>query len=217
MGGKALGLIEVNGLVGAIEAADSALKAADVKLLGVEKISSGLTTVKIIGDVAAVQEAVAVAKIAVSKISSIFSSTVISKMDNQTEAMILNSKDKTKKIELNVNSETLNCSEKTEEVINSDIAEINISEVTEVTNPVKIEDEILIEKVDKCEEKIEEKIELKEKKVYTIIEIKAMNVEELRRLARQLKITEMNNKQIKFAKKDRLIEVIDKHYREGDK
>ena len=44
-----------------------------------------------------------------------------------------------------------------------------------------------------------------------------MNVEELRRLARQLKITEMNNKQIKFAKKDRLIEVIDKHYREGDK
>lgn len=217
MGGKALGLIEVNGLVGAIEAADSALKAADVKLLGVEKISSGLTTVKIIGDVAAVQEAVAVAKIAVSKISSIFSSTVISKMDNQTEAMILNSKDKTKKIELNVNSETLNYSEKTEEVINSDIAEINILEVTEVTNPVKIEDEILIEKVDKCEEKIEEKMELKEQKVYTIIEIKAMNVEELRRLARQLKITEMNNKQIKFAKKDRLIEVIDKHYREGDK
>lgn len=217
MGGKALGLIEVNGLVGAIEAADSALKAADVKLLGVEKISSGLTTVKIIGDVAAVQEAVAVAKIAVSKISSIFSSTVISKMDNQTEAMILNFNDKTKKIELNVNSETLNYSEKIEEVINSDIAEINISEVTEVTNPVKIEDEILIEKVDKCEEKIEEKIELKEKKVYTIIEIKAMNVEELRRLARQLKITEMNNKQIKFAKKDRLIEVIDKHYREGDK
>ncbi|MBU3105638.1 BMC domain-containing protein [Clostridium gasigenes] len=217
MGGKALGLIEVNGLVGAIEAADSALKAADVKLLGVEKISSGLTTVKIIGDVAAVQEAVAVAKIAVSKISSIFSSTVISRMDNQTEAMILNFNDKTKKNELNVNSETLNYSEKTEEVINSDIAEINISEVTEVTNPVKIEDEILIEKVDKCEEKIEEKIELKEKKVYTIIEIKAMNVEELRRLARQLKITEMNNKQIKFAKKDRLIEVIDKHYREGDK
>ncbi|MBB6715842.1 BMC domain-containing protein [Clostridium gasigenes] len=217
MGGKALGLIEVNGLVGAIEAADSALKAADVKLLGVEKISSGLTTVKIIGDVAAVQEAVAVAKVAVSKISSIFSSTVISRMDNQTEAMILNFKNKTKEIELNVNSETLNCSEKTEEVINSDIAEINILEVTEVTNPVKIEDEILIEKVDKCEEKIEEKIELKEKKVYTIIEIKAMNVEELRRLARQLKITEMNNKQIKFAKKDRLIEVIDKHYREGDK
>ncbi|MBU3136110.1 BMC domain-containing protein [Clostridium gasigenes] len=217
MGGKALGLIEVNGLVGAIEAADSALKAADVKLLGVEKISSGLTTVKIIGDVAAVQEAVAVAKVAVSKISSIFSSTVISRMDNQTEAMILNFNDKTKKNELNVNSETLNYSEKTEEVINSDIAEINISEVTEVTNPVKIEDEILIEKVDKCEEKIEEKIELKEKKVYTIIEIKAMNVEELRRLARQLKITEMNNKQIKFAKKDRLIEVIDKHYREGDK
>ena len=134
MSGKALGLIEVNGFVGAIEAADSALKAADVKLLGVEKISAGLTTVKITGDVAAVQAAVAAAKIAVSKISSIFSSTVISKMDNQTEAMILNFNDKTKKNELNINSETLNCLEKTEEVINSDIAKINTLEVTEVTN-----------------------------------------------------------------------------------
>ena len=54
----ALGLIETRGLVGAIEATDAGLKAADVKLLGTEKADAGLVTVKFIGEVAAVKAAV---------------------------------------------------------------------------------------------------------------------------------------------------------------
>ncbi|MDU5947476.1 MAG: BMC domain-containing protein, partial [Paenibacillus macerans] len=51
---EALGLIETKGLVSAIEAADSMVKAANVTLIGYEKIGSGLVTVMVRGDVGAV-------------------------------------------------------------------------------------------------------------------------------------------------------------------
>ena len=54
----ALGLIETRGLVGAIEAADAATKAADVTLVGKERADAGLMTIKLKGDVAAIRAAV---------------------------------------------------------------------------------------------------------------------------------------------------------------
>ncbi|KFN10502.1 propanediol utilization microcompartment protein PduA [Paenibacillus macerans] len=54
---EALGLIETKGLVSAIEAADSMVKAANVTLIGYEKIGSGLVTVTVRGDVGAVKAA----------------------------------------------------------------------------------------------------------------------------------------------------------------
>ena len=51
---QALGLIETRGLVAAIEAADAMLKAANVELVGTEKIGSGLVSVMVRGDVGAV-------------------------------------------------------------------------------------------------------------------------------------------------------------------
>lgn len=52
-----MGLIETKGLVSAIEAADSMVKAANVNLIGYEKIGSGLVTVMVRGDVGAVKAA----------------------------------------------------------------------------------------------------------------------------------------------------------------
>ena len=54
----ALGMIETKGLVGAVEAADAMVKAANVTLVGTEKIGSGLVTVMVRGDVGAVKAAV---------------------------------------------------------------------------------------------------------------------------------------------------------------
>ena len=54
----ALGMVETKGLVGAIEAADAMVKAANVNLVGYEKIGSGLVTVMVRGDVGAVKAAV---------------------------------------------------------------------------------------------------------------------------------------------------------------
>ncbi|MCS6852252.1 MAG: BMC domain-containing protein [Gemmataceae bacterium] len=55
---EALGLIETKGLVALVEACDAMLKAANVTLLGWQKIGSGMVTAFIVGDVAAVKAAV---------------------------------------------------------------------------------------------------------------------------------------------------------------
>ena len=58
MSKEALGMIETRGLTAAIEAADSMVKAAEVTLIGTEKIGSGLVSVMVRGDVGAVKAAV---------------------------------------------------------------------------------------------------------------------------------------------------------------
>jgi ethanolamine utilization protein EutM len=55
---EALGLVETRGFVGAVEAADAMVKAANVKLVGKEKTGSGLVTVMVRGDVGAVKAAI---------------------------------------------------------------------------------------------------------------------------------------------------------------
>ena len=54
---EALGMIETKGLVGAIEAADAMVKAANVTLIGKEFVGGGLVTVMVRGDVGAVKAA----------------------------------------------------------------------------------------------------------------------------------------------------------------
>ena len=67
---KSLGLIETQGLAGGIEAADAAVKSANVELIGYELTrGGGWTTVKIQGDVGAVKAAVDAARIAAGKVS----------------------------------------------------------------------------------------------------------------------------------------------------
>jgi ethanolamine utilization protein EutM len=58
MAKQAIGMIECKGLVGLMEASDAALKSADVKMSGWEKIGSGIVTGFFVGDVAAVKAAV---------------------------------------------------------------------------------------------------------------------------------------------------------------
>jgi ethanolamine utilization protein EutM len=55
---EALGMVECRGLVAMIEAADAMVKAANVRLVGWEKIDAGLVTAIVRGDVAAVRSAV---------------------------------------------------------------------------------------------------------------------------------------------------------------
>lgn len=55
---RALGLLETQGLVAALHATDVMLKAAEVKILGKEKIGAGYVTIMVCGDLAAVQAAV---------------------------------------------------------------------------------------------------------------------------------------------------------------
>ena len=57
MRNEALGMVETRGLIGAVEAADTMVKAANVKLVGKEQVGGGFVTVMVRGDVGAVQAA----------------------------------------------------------------------------------------------------------------------------------------------------------------
>jgi len=84
----ALGLIETRGLVGAIEAADAAVKAAEVHLIGKERAEGGLITIKLRGDVAAIRAAVDAGAAAAQRVGELVSVHVIPRPDDETELLI---------------------------------------------------------------------------------------------------------------------------------
>jgi ethanolamine utilization protein EutM len=75
--GEALGMIETKGLVGAIEAADAMVKAANVTLIGKEQIGGGYVTVMVRGDVGAVKAAVDSGAVAAKEVGELVSVHVI--------------------------------------------------------------------------------------------------------------------------------------------
>ncbi len=89
---EALGMIETKGLVSLIEAADAALKAANVEMTGWEKIGSGIATVFLIGDVAAVKAAVDAGASAASKVGEVLSVQVIPRPHEELTSVLPSSK-----------------------------------------------------------------------------------------------------------------------------
>ncbi len=85
---QALGLIETYGLVAAIEAADVALKTAAVELVNYEKVTGGLLTIAVTGEVAAVQAAVAAGSAAAAKVGELVSHHVIPRPLADMEIML---------------------------------------------------------------------------------------------------------------------------------
>ena len=86
--GEALGMIETKGLVGAIAAADAMVKAANVQLIGYEKIGSGYVTVMVRGDVGAVKAATDAGAAAAKKVGEIVSIHVIPRPHSDTEKIL---------------------------------------------------------------------------------------------------------------------------------
>ncbi len=85
---NALGMIETKGLVSAIEAADAMVKAANVTLVGTEKIGSGLVTVMVRGDVGAVKAAVDAGTSAAESVGEVFASYVIPRPHTDVEGIL---------------------------------------------------------------------------------------------------------------------------------
>ncbi|MEE0741087.1 MAG: BMC domain-containing protein [Emergencia sp.] len=88
MNAEALGMIETRGLTGAIEAADAMVKAASVKLEGMEKIGSGLVTVMVRGDVGAVKAAVEAGNAAACNVGEVVSTHVIPRPHSSVETIL---------------------------------------------------------------------------------------------------------------------------------
>ena len=88
MSQEALGMVETRGLVASIEAADTMLKAANVVLIGTEKIGSGLVTVMVRGDVGAVKSAVESGAEAAGRLGELVATHVIPRPHNDVEKIL---------------------------------------------------------------------------------------------------------------------------------
>ncbi len=85
---EALGMIETRGLTASIEAADAMTKAANVTLVGTEKIGSGLVSVIVRGDVGAVKAAVEAGASAASKLGELVAQHVIPRPHQDVEKIL---------------------------------------------------------------------------------------------------------------------------------
>ena len=85
---EALGMVETRGLTAAIEAADSMCKAANVVLVGTEKIGSGLVTVMVRGDVGAVKSAVEAGGANAAKLGELVATHVIPRPHTDVEKIL---------------------------------------------------------------------------------------------------------------------------------
>ena len=88
MAQESLGMIETRGLVAAIEAADAMVKAAQVTLIGTEKIGSGLVSVMVRGDVGAVKAAVEAGSANAAKLGELVATHVIPRPHTDVEKIL---------------------------------------------------------------------------------------------------------------------------------
>lgn len=139
MANKALGLIEVRGMLGAVLAADAALKAANVELLGNYSIRGGLTTVELLGDVAAIYAAVEAGVDSVKDMNVLISSHVIPRLDEQVERMLM------KKYEVSNDDSEVDSLDSLEEEENQSEDESTTEEHAE--NPPEVPEETELEEM----------------------------------------------------------------------
>lgn len=85
---NALGMIETKGLIGAIEAADAMVKAANVTLVGKELVGGGLVTVMVRGDVGAVKAATDAGAAAADRVGELLSVHVIPRLHMEVESIL---------------------------------------------------------------------------------------------------------------------------------
>ena len=85
---EALGMVETRGLVGAVEAADAMVKAANVRLIGKEKIGAGLVTVMVRGDVGAVKASTEAGAAAAKRVGELVSVHVIPRPHEDVEGIL---------------------------------------------------------------------------------------------------------------------------------
>ena len=91
---NALGLVETKGLIGAIEAADAMVKAANVKLAGKVLVGGGLVTVMVRGDVGAIKAATDAGAAAAQRVGELVSVHVIPRPHGDIEMILPNTEEK---------------------------------------------------------------------------------------------------------------------------
>jgi len=224
---KALGLLETYGYIGAIEAADVCLKAADVELIGLELVRGGLVTIKICGDASAVKASTDAGAVAADREGKVISIDVIARMGEGLEKIIYMPK-KDKEIKSEVQNEITDSDEIAKEprtyAINGpqkcDVLEAEELKVVEedmklpydgdIVETAFDEEDIRTLKNSKNESDIKYIINYKGKAIDIRDENELINMKvvDLRRIARRVDGISIERSQIAFAKKSELIEAL---------
>ena len=201
MAEKALGLIEVRGFLGAVVVADAALKAANVSLLNVETVKSGLNTVQLVGDVSAVRSAVEAAVEIAQDQPYYLHSHVIARLDSQTDSILLPiQKEVNKDVSKAETSSSLE--ESVLEVIDlMDVPEVNPKPLISDNETAFVED-IISDVI------VEEEVLTEGQQKYSEEELNKFKVVELRSIAYREDKIDLSKKEIKFANKQLLIQAL---------
>ena len=190
---KALGLIELLGYCPAVVALDTALKTADVSFQQISKIDKGIVSLTVTGDVAAVQAAMDAAKAAVEQVGQVLYVHVIPRPHDEVDAM------------LNPPPAAPQPPSAPEEP-SGDGAEAEETEEASQESEEDEEDEPSAQ--DTAEPSADAKALLE---TLTPEVLEGMTVKELRTVARELNITNMTRKEIRFGKKEDLVSSICKY------
>lgn len=205
-----LGLIETYGFIGAVEGLDVALKSANVELVSCEFVTGGIVTILITGDVASVKASIEAACSAVDRLGSLRNAHVIARAEKNVWN-ILNGKKKDSSKEIDetpISNKILPTKIEDEKIDDVKDVEESIEDILKITEDVKEIGEAKKSEDNSVavEEKKDVRINFEDRK-----ELEALKVPELRTIARELKERKklsLTKKQIKFSKKDQLIEAI---------
>jgi microcompartment protein CcmL/EutN len=209
MADRALGMIETRGLIASIEAADAMVKAANVQLIGKEKVQGGLITILIVGETAAVKSAVDAGAAAAKRVGELVSTHIIPRPDDQIDEIIEDLSTVERKPRKQ-EKETIP-EKKPEPVVKQ--REIKQKELFEEVKPVQVTSSsstidrlkkealgksITLEKPDKTRST--------EKFDFTMSELEVMNVHQLRRFARDIESFPIKGREISRANRGELLD-----------
>ncbi len=187
---QALGFIETYGYIGAIEAADSCLKSANVELVNCHCVGKGLVTIIIQGDVSSVKASIDAGATAAERVGQVVAVNVIARPGDGLEKVV---EDKTEVPEAEQISDGY--------VKKQEVAEQQVTQQEEIQ---EVNQERFV--YHKGEKLSFENMEI----------FKTMKVVELRKIARQIKNISIKKDKIKFAKKEELLHAINKVIKEVD-
>lgn len=201
---KALGMIETYGLVAAVEALDSALKAANVSLADMVRVKGGRVTVLVEGDVAAVKAAIDASQAAAERVGSVANVHVIPRPDPSVGQMLAGGQGSFRRGKNPLEPES------EESPVQTEIRYATPEETPEIREePEKVSQETS-EKIQLQKEEPQPESEgfTETPKPVTREGLEKKSVAKLRSLARELKLPGMTSKDICFAKKQQLIDAI---------
>ena len=210
MSDRALGMIETRGLIASIEAADAMVKAANVQLIGKEKVQGGLITILVVGETAAVKSAIDAGASAAQRVGELVSTHLIPRPDDQLDEIIAgitsNERKSRKKEEILIPEKKPGRAVKQKVIKTKEIIKEEVKPVQRISSSSTI-DRLKKEALGKTSPA--EKTQITRPSLsfnFTMAELEVMNVHQLRKFARDIESFPIKGREISRANRGELLD-----------